>query len=161
MRPNCPKSTLRLAVIILAAGGWVGIGEQSAQADDASAMRHESLIIVGDRIFIEAGEDVSEIGEITIFCLGCHDGATGPARQTPELRPAGGTSCTGLPGVHPVGARYPTGSMKFSDPESLPSSMYMSDGCLTCVTCHDLLLENHGLVVSNRRSALCLTCHRK
>jgi hypothetical protein len=139
MKRNRSEFVPKLAVIILAAGGCFGLEGRNAHAQGVSTMRHEPLIVVGDRIFMEVGDGVSEIGEITHYCLGCHDGAIGPARQTPELRPAGGNNCTGLPGVHPVGARYPAGS----------------------ITCHDLLQESHGLVVSNRRSALCLTCHRK
>jgi predicted CXXCH cytochrome family protein len=69
--------------------------------------------------------------------------------------------CEGLPGLHPVEVSYPLSDRGYTATQELPSSMLMTEGRVTCVTCHRLDSENHELVVSNRRSALCLTCHRK
>ena len=153
---------VRLAVIVLAVGAWFGLEVRCAHADDGSAVHHEPLIVVGDRIFVAASGNVAEIEDITRYCLGCHDGAIGPARQTlAQSVSGGGTGNTEFPGLHPLGVRYPDGGLKFNDLAMLPSSMYLSNGCVTCVSCHDLKREDHALVVSKARSGLCLTCHRK
>jgi predicted CXXCH cytochrome family protein len=36
----------------------------------------------------------------------------------------------------------------------------LTDGQISCVSCHDLTNdEKHHLVIDNRESRLCLTCH--
>lgn len=132
-----------------------------AHADD---MQHQPLSHLNGRFFIEADDRIVEIPNITTFCLGCHDGTVGPARQSPFNEDLNQTvRCRGMPGGHPVGVVYPIGTAhdEFADPLSLPDRMLLVEGWMTCVSCHDVEAENHDLVIDNRRSALCLTCHRK
>jgi predicted CXXCH cytochrome family protein len=106
----------------------------------------------------------------TMMCLGCHDGVAAtdvfsdahaltfaPQAGRPQLR-AGATSS------HPVGIRYPRGSVEDYHPASavLADGLPLPDGRIQCVTCHDP--HNAGghagmLQISNERSRLCLSCH--
>jgi predicted CXXCH cytochrome family protein len=125
-------------------------------------MQHQAIQLINGRFFIEADAQMVEIPNITGFCLGCHDGTAAPARQASLAKGFDQSSqCRGLPGDHPVETVYPTGSNEYAHPTSLPPKMLLVDGLVTCVSCHDLAREHHPLVVNNRRSALCRTCHRK
>ncbi len=130
----------------------------------AGDMKHQPLTHINGRFFAESDGQVVEIPDITMFCLGCHDGTAGPARQGPVDESFDSLAqCRGLSGAHPVEVVYPVGKAhyEFADPMSLPDRMLFAEGRMTCVSCHDLEAETHGLVIANRRSALCLTCHRK
>ncbi len=115
----------------------------------------------------------AQAGPGTQMCLRCHDGTiarptfatTTSRRYESSLHPAlfsaahAGTD-------HPVGVRYPDLRKGYR-----PATLVVAQGAVTlpnhrveCVSCHD---PHAGagldamLVVSNARSALCLTCHQK
>jgi predicted CXXCH cytochrome family protein len=111
-------------------------------------------------------------GPTSLICLGCHDGtlATSTIGSSHALL-AGIREGFAMHGGkwlrdHPIGVPYP------SDPrEFRPASFVVANGKITlpegrieCVSCHDPHnasgLDNL-LVMSNRRSALCLACHIK
>lgn len=139
---------------------WVFI--RPVQVVDATGMQHEPLTVVNGHVFVDVGDDIDEVADIAGYCLSCHDGGIGPARQPANAAAIGSQSgCSSLPGVHPVGIRYPTTRPGFADPVTLPSGMLMVDGRISCGSCHDLADENHDLVVSTSGSELCLSCHRK
>lgn len=130
----------------------------------AGEMQHQPLSHFNGRFFIEGDGQIVEIPNITSFCLGCHDGTSGQARQGPVENNLDSTArCRSLPGAHPVEVLFPVGkkNIDFADLASLPHRMLLVEGRVTCVACHDMQAENHTLVVDNRHSALCLTCHRK
>ncbi len=116
-----------------------------------------------------------DLDDSSKLCLSCHDGAIAPAVPVPQHPLI--VSQTGLSvgvtgdgfrfpmGNHPVGVRYnPADPALVREPglregEQIP----LPDGRVQCVSCHD----PHGtsghedlLRVSNRRSGLCLSCHR-
>ncbi len=108
------------------------------------------------------------------LCLSCHDGAIAPAISMPEhmqitSQIGRSVSEVGRPkylmGSHPVGVRYDARKAALVRQPGLRAGVEipLPDGRIQCVSCHD----PHGttghenlLVVSNRRSELCLTCHQ-
>ena len=139
---------------------WLGLW--CSTAAEPGQMRHEPLREINGRVFFGADGHIVEVPSITTYCLCCHDGTTAPPRlgQADQAR-GNRKQYKGMPGLHPVEVHYPTGDRGFRATEELPSAMIMTGGRVTCVTCHRLDSEDHELVVSNQRSALCLTCHRK
>ncbi len=112
-------------------------------------------------------------GSGTLMCLRCHDGtiatetitAVKDDRFTNKQNP-------GLFGTghgrsdHPVGVDYPQFDKGYRPITSVlaSSTVVLPDAKVECVSCHDphnQSGEEHMLVTSNARSALCLTCHKK
>jgi len=51
-------------------------------------------------------------------------------------------------------------SHSFKSKGSLPKEIWLPDGKLSCVSCHQPYKKEHGkLVVTNANSSLCLQCH--
>ncbi len=110
----------------------------------------------------------------TRVCLRCHDGtlasenitaATADDRavnkDSPALFSAGLKSSE-----HPVGVDYPGFDRSYRPLISVvaTSAVTLPDGKVECSSCHDAHNELElaaMLVISNARSALCLTCHKK
>ena len=110
-------------------------------------------------------------GPTSLICLSCHDGtiATSTIGSSHAML-AGVREGFKMPGGfvgrdHPIGVPY---SLKRGEFHPLAfvqgKGIRLPDGRVECVSCHDPH-NQHGfsglLVVSNRRSALCLTCHIK
>ncbi len=109
----------------------------------------------------------------TTMCLRCHDGTI--ARDTLDGSAGQRFVNTDNPGLfgtghgtseHPVGVDYPQLDRGFRPATAVVASgtVTLPDGKVECISCHDphdMAGEKHMLVVSNARSALCLTCHRK
>ncbi|NOX60041.1 MAG: hypothetical protein GXP29_14440 [Planctomycetes bacterium] len=111
-------------------------------------------------------------GPTSLICLGCHDGTVASSTI--------GSSHAMLAGVregfsvpdgfvwrdHPIGIPYPKNNREYH-PESFVTAkgkIRMPEGRMECVSCHDPHNSagvDKMLVMSNRRSALCLTCHIK
>ncbi|MEE9295217.1 MAG: cytochrome c3 family protein [Phycisphaerae bacterium] len=109
----------------------------------------------------------------TRMCIRCHDGTiakdTLPAakrerfvyKQHPGLFSSGHQTSD-----HPVGIEYPQFDKGFRPMTSVLASgtVILPDGRVECISCHDPHNQagnDHMLVRSNARSALCLTCHEK
>lgn len=120
-----------------------------------------------------AGRPDSAPGRGTTMCLSCHDGTIAPdvvnavsierfANKEHSGLFAAGHQTTN----HPVGVRYPRVADDYQ-----PASRVVATGavalpggrveCNSCHDPHDAGGHPYMLVLSNRRSALCLTCHRK
>jgi predicted CXXCH cytochrome family protein len=120
----------------------------------------------------------------TSYCLTCHDGAvaspinahmqTGPssAAATASLRTRNGSKFAAIAfaslnasrsgDTHPVDLRYPDWNPKFRPLAEVQEKLPLPGGMLTCETCHSGNEASIGnLTISNRGSALCLTCHLK
>lgn len=139
---------------------WLGLW--CSAAAETGQMRHEPLHEINGRVFYGADGHIVEVPSITTYCLGCHDGTLAPSSLGPSDKGRGGRMQNkGMPGLHPVEVLYPIGDRGYRATDELPSAMLMTGGCVTCVTCHRLDSKDHELVVSNQRSELCLTCHRK
>lgn len=114
-------------------------------------------------------------GRTSLLCLGCHDGAVAPevhlrprSRRTSPL----GRSVLGIDDrvrfplrSHPVGIKYPRRSKALVPLARVDADdeIQLPGGRVECISCHDPHgTEGHAslLVKSNRRSRLCLSCHR-
>ena len=115
------------------------------------------------------------------LCLSCHDGtiALGATLSGPQeipfqggirFLPVGHTSRLGtdLSDDHPVSFEYDTNlasrNPELTDPSLLPLEIRIAaDGQLQCTACHDPHDDTFGkfLVMSNRFSTLCNSCHTK
>ena len=101
-------------------------------------------------------------------CLGCHDGVSA-ASVSVDLRNnpfRSGSLVSTFSSDHPVGmdySRYVGSSRGGYKPVGFSSSkMIFVDGKVGCLTCHDPLNPEKGhLVMSDKGSALCCTCHIK
>lgn len=110
------------------------------------------------------------------LCLSCHDGtlALGSLRRRPRpmrslLGPLRGRGVLGtdLSDDHPISFVYDRAlagrKEDLLDPTSLPDAVRLDvAGQIQCTTCHDAHEDKFGnfLVVDNRGSRLCLSCHR-
>jgi predicted CXXCH cytochrome family protein len=111
-------------------------------------------------------------GPTSLVCLGCHDGTVATSTI--------GSSHALLAGVregfdvpdgfawrdHPIGVPYPSGRRGYRPLAFVQANgkIRLPEGRIECISCH----EPHNatglpdmLVMSNRRSALCLSCHVK
>jgi predicted CXXCH cytochrome family protein len=111
-------------------------------------------------------------GPTSLICLGCHDGtvATSTIGSSHALL-AGFREGFAVPDGfvwrdHPIGVPYPSGDREYRPLAFVVAQgkMRLPEGRIECITCHD----PHGergfedlLVMSNKRSALCLNCHVK
>ena len=111
-----------------------------------------------------------ELDGWSLLCLGCHDGVTAPDVYSSghAVRIAGnlGDARLGTRGLrsHPVGIEYPSGRADYQPRAAVEAKgLLLPDGRIQCGTCHDAH-NTHGhagmLKISNRRSQMCLTCHR-
>ena len=97
---------------------------------------------------------VAGLDERSLACISCHD----------DFAPGSGRFSLGG-GNHPIGVPYPAGAagrQGYHPRSLLPPSIRLFNGNLGCETCHNLYsnVDNY-LVMSNRRSKLCLSCHDK
>lgn len=108
----------------------------------------------------------------SLLCLGCHDGVTAQdvyaSGHAVSVADQIGISRLGTVGLrsHPVGVKYPAASNEDYLPAATveAAGLLLPDGRIQCTTCHDAH-NTHGYVgmlrISNQRSRLCLTCHRR
>jgi predicted CXXCH cytochrome family protein len=94
-------------------------------------------------------------------CLTCHDGAIA-ATVTNHLAGAAGAQ---IGAGHPVGVSYSIAFLRkpsrLQHPAMLDKRINLVDGKVQCVSCHDLSSTSKAmLVMPNRSSALCSSCHR-
>jgi len=112
-------------------------------------------------------------GPTSLICLGCHDGTVASSMI--------GSSHALLAGVragfevpegymwrdHPIGIPYPANNTRDFRPEAFVKAegkIRLPEGRIECISCHDPHNQSgvdKMLVMSNRRSALCLACHIK
>ncbi|MEA3348076.1 MAG: cytochrome c3 family protein [Pseudomonadota bacterium] len=107
--------------------------------------------------------------ESSTSCLTCHDGSlasdegSAVVQQTAGIWRHGGYSNRTS---HPLGVSYGEALRKkphaYRQMASLPSTIRLPGGNVECISCHNLYSNNERLLsVSNERSRLCLSCHRK
>lgn len=100
----------------------------------------------------------SLLDEFSAECLSCHDGTIS---KEPQVQVKGGLWQHGIGMSHPIGVDYPR-SEDFAYPESLPKDVRLFNGKIGCLSCHEIYTkEKNMLVMDNRGSRLCLTCHKK
>lgn len=104
------------------------------------------------------------VDPLSLDCLGCHDGSratdvTINLKNDPFKRLRGNAETD-----HPIGMDYSAYVARDIGYKSIfgKTKMVLVDGKVGCLTCHDPLNQERGhLVMSDRNSALCLTCHSK
>lgn len=112
-------------------------------------------------------------GPTSLVCIGCHDGtvATSTIGSSHALL-AGVREGFVLPDGfsltdHPIGIPYPKNrNDEYRTPANVTASgrIQLPEGRVECISCHDphnAAGEPYLLAVSNKRSALCLSCHIK
>ncbi|MDO8787237.1 MAG: cytochrome c3 family protein [Sulfuritalea sp.] len=100
------------------------------------------------------------IDSLSLHCMGCHiaqNDAVGVRVDAKGIvrHRSGGAN-------HPIGIFYPAafGNSGFRPKEALPKAIWLPDGKLSCVSCHQPYKKIHGqLVMSNAGSTLCTQCH--
>ena len=115
----------------------------------------------------------------SLICLSCHDGtiALGDVLAGGTITMAGGVTTmpagrsllgTDLSDDHPISFQYTSAlaaaNGELADPNTLTGAVKLdSTGQLQCTSCHDPHNDVNGqfLVVDNRGSTLCETCHLK
>ncbi|MFA5865585.1 MAG: cytochrome c3 family protein [Phycisphaerae bacterium] len=116
----------------------------------------------------------TQVGKSSLMCLGCHDGAIAdevPVESGTMIVSQVGNSRPGLErgigyplGSHPIGVRYQLHSDKYVARATVAAKGFLlPENRVECISCHDphgTTGIRHLLVKSNRRSALCLSCHQ-
>jgi len=134
-------------------------------ASDASDDSGFSLFSFG----MQSAADNQEAGidSFSKDCLSCHDGLQATDVSV-DYRSRPGSSRTGRPVSgkdHPIGmdyASYAAFGRGYKPASMLNLKMVLVNGKVGCLTCHNPLNpEKSHLVMSDYRSALCLTCHDK
>ena len=133
-----------------------------------------------------ASGDFAGLGNASLRCLSCHDGATAVNNLTANTNPSfalamgdgsiidddgsgnpvlvgAGNLGTDLSNDHPVGIDYPLDADPKFNVGSTLSFAKLSNGKVECNSCHDPHDGNIGrfMIASNSGSALCLDCHDK
>lgn len=137
----------------------------AARSNEAGGMHWRALRfahIMPDRRASEARS--AGLDDASRRCLECHDGIN--ARDVSHSNAGGGSGVWGTnKGSHPVGVAYPNGasrqrSSRYKPRMTLPSTILLPQGAVSCVSCHDLYSTvNARLTVPIEGSQLCLTCH--
>ncbi|OIQ66150.1 doubled CXXCH motif (paired_CXXCH_1) [mine drainage metagenome] len=100
----------------------------------------------------------SRIDALSLQCMGCHNNqgdVTGI-----QMTAAGVVRHNSGGANHPIGIPYPMMSSSFKPRSALPSAIWLPNGKLSCVSCHQPYKKVHGqLVVTNNGSMLCAQCH--
>jgi predicted CXXCH cytochrome family protein len=105
-------------------------------------------------------DNITDIDPLSLQCIGCHNGQVEPGGvrigRNGLVRHSSGAA------NHPIGIPYPTsaGKREFRPKMTLSSAIWLPNGMLSCVSCHQPYKKQHGqLVVPNDRSSLCVQCH--
>jgi len=147
-------------LVLGALAAWPALAGSSPDGSAIVEAHRSALLRVGGRTFAVLGGSVVEVGRTSFYCLGCHDGtvareALSVTRTGADVGPAGGRG-------HPVDVPYPAWNARFRPAAALDPRLVLSDGCVSCVTCHGGAdASRKRLSVPNDRSALCLCCHLK
>jgi predicted CXXCH cytochrome family protein len=103
-----------------------------------------------------------DVDAYSLHCLGCHAGGDAAMGGAVTVR-AGVVQHSSGSAPHPIGRIYRDAARKgaFHPPEKVDQEhILLPDGKVSCVSCHEAYKAEHGkLVMSNHRSALCLSCH--
>ena len=176
----------RMAILIMA---MLLLGARAAIAESALSTMFNMML--GARTDAVAVEQVDTTGHASALdsesrkCLSCHDGTM----AIDVLSVTSGSTDAMWAGTrsldHPVGVLYRRSIFRkpgeYVHESSLDAAVRLVDGKVSCVSCHrtkkvyrakgvasGVALEGHsgctgdsGLVVSNYRSSLCLSCHIK
>jgi predicted CXXCH cytochrome family protein len=104
-------------------------------------------------------EKTTDIDALSLQCMGCHNNQV----DSNGIRVSNGIVLHNSGAAnHPIGIAYPMASSKhnFRSKSMLPVAIWLPNGKLSCVSCHQPYKKVHGqLVISNNASSLCMQCH--
>lgn len=159
---NSPYREEYIAKLATEVGNYWASNEQSTVASDADD--GFSLFSTGSTSSGTNQETV--IDSFSRNCLTCHDGTKASDVSVNYRNGTGKTNGHSGGKDHPIGMDYASyassGDGGYNSVAKLNSKMVFIDGKVGCLTCHNPLNpEKNHLVMSDQRSALCLTCHNK
>ncbi len=109
-------------------------------------------------------------GPTSMICLTCHNGTVASSTIGTAHAMGGVSSASSTAGAatrdHPIGVAYPDRKKGFRARATVEAEgiIRLPGGRIECISCHDHHEEEelpYLLVMSNKRSALCLSCHEK
>lgn len=113
-------------------------------------------------------DPVKSIDSLSNGCLSCHDGIMAKSFNVRIKNDPNGRvmSLVDIIGGHPVGMEYENyasvNGKEYRGEVKLSNEMVFADGKVGCLTCHNPLNSSKGhLVMTNERSELCFSCHKK
>lgn len=121
----------------------------------AAEPAHREIRLDDGRYYLESASGARQLADVTGYCVGCHGGESGE----PTHAETPGPDIGALGRSHPVDLAYPTDREGLAKPEDLDSRLELSDGELTCLTCHRADAPDHRLVIPARGGELCQACH--
>ncbi|MBY0577358.1 MAG: cytochrome c3 family protein [Gallionellaceae bacterium] len=129
---------------------------------DKMADQGMSMISSGHMSSATAKIDLSglDVDPFTVQCMGCHGDYTDKLGTTIDSKQVLRHADKSV--SHPIGQRYSASFMKgrYRPESSVNQKLFLPDGRLSCVSCHQGYTKEHGkLRMSNRGSALCFECH--
>jgi hypothetical protein len=122
---------------------------------------HQPLRLRNGQFFVEAEGQSPRVDDLTAFCLGCHQSGQGETRgqDRPATARLPAHDLGPVEGNHPVDVAYPEEKPGYVALDSLDSRILLSDGHLTCVSCHRPQTPDHALVMPTEQGELCQACH--
>ncbi len=154
-----------IARVATAVNNYWAANNDSTTASDASDDSGFSIFSFGTNNTADHQE--GSIDSFSKDCLSCHDGV-GASDVSVDYRSRPGSSRTGRlfnGNDHPIGmdyASYASFGRGYKQASMLNPKMLLVNGKVGCLTCHNPLNPDKShLVMSDYRSALCLTCHDK
>lgn len=137
--------------------------DDKVQSDASESFSYRDLFFGKSNTSFNRGE---RFDSFSMDCLGCHDGVITKDIKV-DYRNTPGNKIKHYDGSkeHPIGMDYAAYSAKdslsYKRVNSYNSKMVFVNGKVGCLTCHNPLNpEKNHLVMSDFRSALCLTCHK-
>jgi predicted CXXCH cytochrome family protein len=143
----------------------VGPGKADGEAEPFSLAFYR---LGGQRAVLEPDRYMP--GPTSLICLSCHNGALAVSTLPSShlllsAHRAGFTFGEFSTRDHPIGIEYPARLKGYRSASQVGAAgIPLPEGRIECVSCHDPHNERGEaamLVMSNRRSALCLACHEK
>jgi predicted CXXCH cytochrome family protein len=114
---------------------------------------------------MQLGRSSTDIDSHSLHCLGCHTAGSYAGGGSVSLGKNGIVKHASGAAAHPIGRVYKNFSRNADyrpENELAQRNIMLSDGKISCVSCHEVYKKEHGkLVMTMDRSALCLACHTK
>lgn len=124
---------------------------------DAGISLQQSGHVVSDMVQMDKNVDIDPV---SLQCMGCHGGESNVrgirVGRNGIVRHNSGAA------NHPIGIPYPITSRdhEYRPRSALPREIWLPNGKLGCVSCHQAYKKDHGqLVLPNEGSSLCQQCH--
>lgn len=162
------KYTICVAVLTLLGINCLLLANSLRRTGCSVETSSEFKITPDNRIIIKTGQHSSEYTKDSKTCLQCHDGTI--AREIPFndhetsriLELQGIQNYPQMTGKnHPLNVAYPVSDSNFVNKEKLDQRLILTDGKVTCGTCHSGSHGDYRLSIPNNGSRLCLACHIK